>query len=187
LQRLFHHGTSSQSTQRQTTARPYLTNEQQLALVAQVKERNELLKIKQDNFAFEEQWIRINGERAFNTLIHEYRNLIWWIVRRYNFSRQITLDEMFQIAVIAVKYAINKHNPNRKGKICPFSGWACLKIKSRLISLYRSELGLTKRMRTIQNDLVKKGFSINETTPLKISTESDLRSQFGEHPTLEES
>ena len=163
----------SASTQHQTAARQYLTAEQDWALVTQVKERTELLKLKKDDFTLEEHRIRIRGERAFKTLIEVYRRLIWGLVYRYQFSERITDDEMYQIAIIAVNYAMSRHNPNRKGKLSKFSTWVFLQVKCRFIDLYRSELSLARRVKVVQNSLSQDAGNANEQTPLKASLEAE--------------
>ena len=174
------YATLSASSSEKTAARQYLSADQELALVAQVKERTELLKLKKDSFTLDEQRIRIKGERAFNTLIDEYRGLIWSIVHRYSFSKRITTEELFQVAIIAVNYAVGKHEQNRGHK---FSSWVFLKIKSRFTDLYRSELCLTRRLKITQDSLVKHTRIANEQTPLKVTLEKEkvsLEEKFSE-------
>ena len=119
------------SAKHEAPARQYLSAEQELSLVAQVKERTELLKRKQDNFTLEEHRIRIRGERAFNTLLEDYQGVMWRLVMRYSFLNRLTLDEMYQIAMVAVERAVSTHDPNRAGKQRKFSSWVFLKISSR--------------------------------------------------------
>jgi RNA polymerase sigma factor (sigma-70 family) len=135
------------SAKHETPARQYLSAEQELSLVAQVKERTELLKRKQDNFTLEEHRIRIRGERAFNTLLDDYQGVMWRLVIRYSFLNRLTLDEMYQIAMVAVERAVSTHDPKRAGKQRKFSSWVFLKISSRFISLYRTELVHSRKLR----------------------------------------
>jgi RNA polymerase sigma factor (sigma-70 family) len=171
------YATLSAPSQRKSAARQYLTLEQELALVAQIKERNELLKSKKDSLTLEEQRIRLRGERAFNRLVKEYKCLIWSLVNRFSFVERITEDEMYQIAIIAINYAISKHDPDRFGKRRMFSSWVSMKVKCRLIDMYRSELCLCNRTRAIHVALVKNSCFANNQTPLTFSMEEDLRTQ----------
>jgi RNA polymerase sigma factor (sigma-70 family) len=169
----------SRSSQEKTVARrrQRLSAEQELALVAQVKERTELLKSKKGNFTLEEQRIRIEGERAFNSLVKEYKFLILSLVDRFNFLDHVTTDELYQVAVIAINHAISKHNPNRNGKLSRFSSWAFLKIRSKFIDMSKAELGLVNRTNGVRVALVRNNCYANERTPLKVSMEGDLKAQ----------
>ena len=105
------------------------------------------MKFKKDGFTLEEHRIRIRGERAFNTLLEDYQGVMWRLVMRYSFLNRLTLDEMYQIAMVAVERAVSTHDPNRAGKQRKFSSWVFLKISSRFISLYRTELVHSRKLR----------------------------------------
>jgi DNA-directed RNA polymerase specialized sigma subunit len=163
----------TRSSQEKTVARrrQRLSAEQELALVTQVKERTELLKTKKKTLTLEEQRIRIDGERAFNSLVKEYKCLILSLVDRFNFLDQVTTDELYQVAVIAINQAISKHNPNRNGKLSRFSSWAFLIIRSKFIDMSKAELGLVNRTNGVRVELVRNNCHANERTPLKVSME----------------
>jgi RNA polymerase sigma factor (sigma-70 family) len=169
----------TRSSQEKTVARrrQRLSAEQELALVTQVKERTELLKTKKKTLTLEEQRIRIDGERAFNSLVKEYKCLILSLVDRFNFLDQVTTDELYQVAVIAINQAISKHNPNRNGKLSRFSSWAFLIIRSKFIDMSKAELGLVNRTNGVRVELVRNNCHANERTPLKVSMEEDLKAQ----------
>lgn len=167
------HVTLSRPTEVQTAAGQYLTDEEAWKLVAQVKARTELLKRKEDNFTLEEQRIRINGERAFNTLVNECSRLIWSLVHRFNFSNRVTSDEMFQLARIAIHRAVNNHKSGKAQNPKSFMGWVFLYIKSKFIDLYREELRYVRRVKAAKDSL-KAQFSSNQETPLQLAIERNL-------------
>ena len=167
----------SESIQQKTSARQRLTAEQELALVAQVKERNELLKRKKDSFTLEEQRIRIKGERAFNALVDGYRNLIWSLVYRFKVSNRIAYDDMYQAAVKEIDRAVNTHNPKKIGKQAKFSTWVCIHIRSKFITLFRDEYRFVSKNEAFCNNLINTNHLINEQTPLKVAIKGDFREQ----------
>lgn len=140
--------TLSASTQEKAPVRRYLTPDQELALIVQVQERTQLLQSKTACLTLDEHRIRIQGERAFNRLVEDYKGTIYRLIHRYRFLNRITFDEMYQIALVAFEKAVSSFNPKCPGKQRKFSSWAFLKITSKYISLYRSELVYSRKVRS---------------------------------------
>ena len=165
---------ATRSNQDKTAARQYLTAEQTMALVMQIKQRNEFLKINKGTLTLEEKLLCIRGERAFNELLDEYQGYIWSIIHRYNFADRITTDEMYQYAVIAFNRAISTHNPDKPVIQKTFSGWVYLHIKSKFSDLYRAELRRSKRVEAASGSL-KIYFQSDNNTPLDSAIEENLK------------
>lgn len=147
------YATLSVSIQEKAPVRQYLTPEQELSLIAQVKERTQLLQSKTACLTLEEQRIRIQGERAFERLLADYKGTIYRLIHRYSFLNRITFDEMYQIALVAFEKAVSSFNPKCSGKQRKFSSWVFLKITSKYISIYRSELVHSRKVRSAYDGL----------------------------------
>ena len=143
----------SVSIQEKVPVRQYLTVEQELALIAQVQERTQLLKSKTDPLTPEEQRTRIQGERAFERLLADNKGTICRLIHRYNFLNRIAFDEMYQIALVAFEKAVSSFNPKCSGKQRKFTSWVFLKISSKYISLYRSELVFSRKVKSAYDAL----------------------------------
>jgi RNA polymerase sigma factor (sigma-70 family) len=156
------------------SVREHLTAEQEHFLITQVQERTRLLKRKKNFLTPEEQRIRIRGERAFNLLLEDYQGVIRRLMHRYSFLNRISHDEMYQIALVAFEKAVNSYNPNCSQKQRKFSSWVFLKICSKYISLYRTELCHSRRIR-VAYDALRSKANPNEYQPSETILEVNMR------------
>lgn len=169
------YATLSASSSEKTAARQYLSTDQELALIAQVKERTELLKVKKDNFTLDEQLIRIRGERAFNTLFSEYRFLVWHLIKRFSISDRVTLEEMQQHAAIGFDKAINSYKTSTGCHKERLSGWVFFVLRRKFIGIFRSEMNFVKRTKNIEQGLIKTLQASNNETPIKALMQEEIK------------
>jgi RNA polymerase sigma factor (sigma-70 family) len=173
--------TLSASIQRQTVARQYLTAEQEWVLISQVRERTELLSRKTNGFTIEEEQIRLRGERAFNALVKECREIIWALIYRFKFSERISSDELYQVALTELSRAVKTYDPNRvgsKGKRARFISWVFFKVRCTFQSLYRDEFRRNDRQISLCQELMKTTCMTRDEAALPAIPEVDVSEQF---------
>ncbi|NJM68242.1 MAG: sigma-70 family RNA polymerase sigma factor [Acaryochloris sp. RU_4_1] len=153
----------------------YLTTEEQLALVSQIQERTKLLKKKKAGLTLEEMRIRLRGERALKTLVHNCHRLIWSLINRFNFSDRLSNDELYQIGIITVERAANSYNPNWPGKPRNFTAWVFFLLRQKFRNLFKRELGLERKRATLHEQIRANARLCNDDTSLEFAIFEELK------------
>lgn len=135
----------SQDSYTKRSVREGLTEQEEWALVAHVKERTQLLKHKKEGLTLAEKRICLRGERALRLLVEECRRVIWAQIYRFNGSEHISTEEMYQLGVMCVERAANNHNPNKPGRQRKFKSWVSFQLRQRFLNLFDKEFGYYRR------------------------------------------
>ena len=110
-----------------------------------VKARTQLLKHKKEGLTLAEKRICLRGERALRLLVQECRPVILAQIHRFNGSKHIPTEEMYQLGVICVERAANNHNPNKPGRKKGFKSWVSFQLRQLFIQLFDKEFGYYRR------------------------------------------
>lgn len=156
-------------------AREGLTEQEEWALVAQVKERTQLLKRKKEGLTLAEKRICIRGERALRLLVQECHPVIWSLINRFNGSQYIPTEEMYQLGVMCVERAANNHNPNKPGRKKGFKSWVLFQLRQLFIKLFDKEFGYYRRNKAICEELKLIKPVGDEDTPIDAKSNNDLK------------
>lgn len=152
-----------------------LTEQEQWALVAHVKERTQLLKRKKEGLTLAEKRICLKGERALKLLVDECRRVIWAQIYRFNLDHRTPTEELYQIGLICVELAANSYNPNKPGKQRNFKNWVSLKLRSRLFNRFDTEFRYHRRSKAYCDQLINTNCTSNGYTLLDSAINKGLR------------
>ncbi|QUY45835.1 sigma-70 family RNA polymerase sigma factor [Acaryochloris marina] len=165
----------SQDSYSNRSTREGLTEQEEWALVAHVKERTQLLKRKKEGLTLEEKRICLRGDRAMGLLVKECRPVILAQIHRFNGSEHIPTEEMYQLGVICVERAANNHNPNKPGRKKGFKSWVSFQLRQLFIKLFDKEFGYYRRTKVTCEKLKCIKPVGHEDIPIDTEPNNDLR------------
>ena len=150
------------------TVKINLSREQQIHYVQQVQARAALLKQKTD-FTLTEQRIILQGNRAFESLLCQFRHMIFSLIHRYSVSERYTFDELYEFGVIELERAVMRFDLSKGNSL---SSVIFTFVRRKFFTLYRAILVEAKQNNKRVLNLIATTL-IDERSPMTVVLEAE--------------